>query len=163
MPRVPGRAALSELYTATAGAGWTNAAKWTTNASVCEWAGVYCSAQCRVQRLQLSLNGLVGTLPESLAVLTALQFLDVRDSNLAGTLSPRFAAWTAMTVLNVSWNARLSGSLPPSYAAMTQLQVLLLQVRTASRTSGDVLKSWCEYTARCFQRLFLLVCASMPP
>lgn len=81
------RAALMNLYTATGGARWRNASGWGSSADPCTWAGVECSAGAaggaRVTSLWLGENNLVGSIPESIAGLTALEILCVFGTSRA--------------------------------------------------------------------------------
>ena len=65
------RAALVALNGAAGGASWTN--KWDlSSADHCSWYGVTCGSSGEVTRLDLRSNGLKGTLPAELNVLTSL-------------------------------------------------------------------------------------------
>ena len=41
---MPERAALVDLYTATAGTAWANSTRWLTSVSLCNWTGVTCGS-----------------------------------------------------------------------------------------------------------------------
>ena len=68
------RAALVALHGTAGGASWTN--KWDlSSADHCSWYGVTCGSSGEVTRLNLRSNGLKGTLPAELNVLTSLVYL----------------------------------------------------------------------------------------
>ncbi len=87
-------AALTALYEATGGDGWTESAGWLGDGAVEEWYGVSADSLGRVTALDLTRNGLVGKLPAS------------------------FGSLAEMTVLRIGGNAALSGRLPLSLATV---------------------------------------------
>ncbi len=125
------------FFAATGGPAWRERANWTTATPVCEWSGVTCSQDCRVEGLRLPSNGLVGTIPAELAALTALTALDLSANALSGSLDARLSAWSALAILDLSGNMGLSGTLEPSFAGWTSLQSIALQVpRQRSACAG---------------------------
>ena len=81
------REVLASLYEATGGADWSRADGWLGDGALLEWHGVSLDSLGRVVRLDLSDNGLAGSLPGSLAQLTSMVSLDI-DGNegLSGPL-----------------------------------------------------------------------------
>jgi len=76
--------ALTNLYNATNGAGWTNHTNWLTAGAECTWYGVTCDGGAtHVTNLALASNQLAGTLSD-LSALTALQTLDLSHNQLTG-------------------------------------------------------------------------------
>jgi len=68
--------ALRLLYTSTNGDGWTTKDNWMNPAvDVCDWSGVSCTADKRVEKIELSGNNLSGSAP--LSVLIRMPFLSV--------------------------------------------------------------------------------------
>ena len=64
------------LYLNNKGDGWTNNEKWMTSVHECEWYGVSCHAHGGlVDKLDLSHNNLVGSLPPELGELRGLEHL----------------------------------------------------------------------------------------
>jgi hypothetical protein len=96
-PDVPPREreVLLELFAATRGASWKDKAGWATTAPVCDWFGVQCdfidgdAARPTVVGLALSFNDLEGTLPNSIAELTHLQFFAAPGNRLRGDFPER--------------------------------------------------------------------------
>ena len=80
------RPALVALYEATGGPNWTRNDGWLTYAPLEEWHGVSADSGGRVTGLDLSGNGLVGQLPESLGDLARLTQLRIGSNALLGRL-----------------------------------------------------------------------------
>ncbi|MDE2781326.1 MAG: Ig-like domain-containing protein [Gemmatimonadota bacterium] len=79
-------AALESLYKAAGGANWTQWDGWLDGAAVGEWYGVEADLLGRVTLLDLSGNGLRGTLPPLLGALDRLSVLRVGDNALSGRM-----------------------------------------------------------------------------
>ncbi len=78
----PERNALKEFYEAAKGGDWANSAGWLNPyANVCTWFGVTCKDD-RVVGLNLTGNGLAGTLSEKIADLASLEVLDLSDNGI---------------------------------------------------------------------------------
>jgi len=105
------RAALTGLYQATNGAGWTDSTGWNgAPGTECAWNGVECDeAGDHVFTLALASNNLVGPLP-SLAGMSQLRNLYLSDNVLSGTL-PALAAFPLLEVFEVTSN-QFTGSIP---------------------------------------------------
>jgi hypothetical protein len=89
------RFALATLYFETqkpsAGDSWTNDRHWLSSDPVCLWHGVECldehTTTGLVKSLNLSSNGLTGTLPDEIGLLEAdIRSLDVSNNAIAGTI-----------------------------------------------------------------------------
>eukprot|EP01083_Nonionella_stella_P027908 76867_1 len=82
------RNALIDLYSATNGDNWTTS--WQTvqlkTGDICNLRGVKCNDEAHVCSIDLSSNGLVGTIPDSIGQLTDLHGLDLGGNNLRGTI-----------------------------------------------------------------------------
>src|SRR5687768_7247631 len=90
---MPGeRAILMELYKTAGGSRSKALHAWGTEVSPCEWDGVICDQKlygtATVLLIDLSDNGLAGSLPESLTRLRGLRGLDVSGNNLRGEFPP---------------------------------------------------------------------------
>ena len=68
----PDRAALAALYNAAGGPRWKNRTDWMTAMPLGDWHGVSTDAAGRVVALELSSNGLVGTIPPEFGQLSNL-------------------------------------------------------------------------------------------
>jgi hypothetical protein len=93
------RYALATLYFSTHGVETTTGAPlpwhvqthWLSSYPVCLWHGVQCHEEDntleRVQSLNLTSNGLGGTLPDELSLLQLdIHFLDLSDNTIEGTI-----------------------------------------------------------------------------
>ena len=78
------RQALQELYWSTGGPGWTDSTNWLSDKPVSEWRGVRADRDGLVVSLDLSGNGLQGTLPGLLHQMPRLRYLDLGDNKLSG-------------------------------------------------------------------------------
>lgn len=99
---------LLELYHSTAGSQWR--ITWELSAPVSTWHGVGLQ-NGRVVSLELSDNGLKGTLPESLGGLRYLRKLDLSRNSIRGKVPKSVFRLRRLTVLNLRKNS-LSGELP---------------------------------------------------
>ena len=137
--------ALGDLYVATGGAQWTNydpANGWV--AAAAGTATDYCTFAQNGQHpcdpatgaltwLDLSNNGLAGSLPDSLSALASLSWLNLGGNQLGGTLPDVLGGLTALQYLDLSNNG-LSGTLPPSAIALCSIPVV-----TCSSFAGNAL------------------------
>jgi Leucine-rich repeat (LRR) protein len=155
------RTALIALYNATGGPGWANRAGWLGKAGTeCSWAGVTCdSAATTVTQLQLSNNGLTGSLPVAIGSFPGLQSLEAESNSLTGALPHQLGLLVNLRSLRLGLNQmsgalpselgnallletlslpfnHLSGSLPSGLGNLAHLQVLDL---SANQLSGTVL------------------------
>ena len=72
--------------------------------------------------LDLSLNQLVGRLPERLSQLEKLTYLDLSDNNLQGPIPAFFGTFKNSNEMRLRWN-ELNGSLPVSFGQLSELVV----------------------------------------
>ena len=83
-PLVIDSLALVDFYNATDGHNWIDNANWLTD-EINTWQGVTITDN-RVVRLELSNNDLSGSFPASMDDLTGLEYADLQDNTLTGTL-----------------------------------------------------------------------------
>ena len=105
------RTVLTNLYTTTNGASWTNNTNWNGAVGTeCTWFGVTCDAALNnVVKIELFRNNLAGTLPP-LSGLPALQSFEVTNNQLTGPI-PSLSGLAALQDFRIHDN-RLSGSIP---------------------------------------------------
>eukprot|EP01094_Clydonella_sp_ATCC50884_P016195 TRINITY_DN2693_c0_g1_i1.p1 TRINITY_DN2693_c0_g1~~TRINITY_DN2693_c0_g1_i1.p1 ORF type:complete len:538 (+),score=141.00 TRINITY_DN2693_c0_g1_i1:147-1760(+) len=132
--------ALKDLYESTNGDDWHDNSNWM-HGDPCarEWYGVQCtlsvSLVMNVHVLDLSSNNLVGSLPESLADLSQLQFLYLNLNELRGpVLPPALFRMAALQKLLLGSNL-FEGAIPESIGNLTSLQFLDLSL---NRLEGTV-------------------------
>ncbi len=134
------RRALVKLYQETLGKSWTHNAGWLKPSSPCTWHGVTCEGG-HITRLNLSDNGLNGTLPEDLGLLTELIYLDLSDNHLRGLLPPNLGHPRHLRFLDLSRN-QLRGPIPPRLRLLVHLRTLDLHDNQfngpISATLGDL-------------------------
>ena len=101
--------------------GWTHEDSWMTKASVCNWYGVDCDEQdaSTVVHVNMTTNGLEGTIPVELASLSSLIRLDLSSNRLSGSI-PKELCMSQMKYLLLHKNS-LSGSIPDEVENMTDV------------------------------------------
>jgi Leucine-rich repeat (LRR) protein len=153
------RFALATLYFSTLGETWRNTDLWLSDEDECMWFTSSTRSPCdeggTYTNLELDLNGLAGTIPPELALLsdglsridfsragsrsflsgsiptelgllTALTFVNLRGNQLTGAIPGEIGEWTETGLLDLSDNA-LSGALPTTLGRMTNVESLYLQ------------------------------------
>lgn len=110
------RFALATIYFALGGDTWIENDSWlSTVVPLCEWTGVSCGDDSTLVRtVDLSSNGLSGTLPDELNLLKALRVLNISGNSIGGSLPPGFFNLFKLEEINLSGNL-LTGSLPEEY------------------------------------------------
>ncbi|MGY6631811.1 MAG: hypothetical protein ACXIUL_12485 [Wenzhouxiangella sp.] len=81
-------AALGEFYQQLAGDAWTRRDGWLdATVAICDWAGLDCSTDGDLRRVQLADNQLDGTLDDALFPLPVTEFIDLSGNRIAGDLA----------------------------------------------------------------------------
>ena len=79
------REILVNFFQRTGGVHWASSDSWGSNDPICSWTGVSCSGDLQdeegVERIDLSFNGLVGTVPSDLWSLPQLKELKLRGND----------------------------------------------------------------------------------
>ena len=114
------RQALLDLFTSTNGAGWRTTTNWNGAVGTeCRWYGVMCdAAQTTVAELDLSSNGLSGSIPAGLGNLTKLTWLNLSFNELSGSIPAELGNLTKLGGLDLGYN-QLSGSIPTERMDLT--------------------------------------------
>ncbi|XP_042518502.1 MDIS1-interacting receptor like kinase 2-like [Macadamia integrifolia] len=133
---------------------------WNSNdASPCKWEGIACNAAGRVTeinltsdylntelgnlnfssfqyllRLYLSHNGIMGTIPEDIGMLSKLTHLYLSWNSISGKLPSSLANLTGLLELDVSCN-EISGEIPPTIGKLSNLNFLCL---SQNRINGSI-------------------------
>ena len=84
-PRVD-RQALVAIFNATGGPNWKKSTNWLTDEPISEWHGVGTDSGGRVTSLGLVDNGLNGSIPPEIVILTSLEDLKLADNVLLGCI-----------------------------------------------------------------------------
>ncbi|GKY97916.1 hypothetical protein MPSEU_000749600 [Mayamaea pseudoterrestris] len=136
------RFALATFYYATNGPNWKNNTNWLTSEDVCSWFCVsqntqiphsysdyldYCQ-RSGFSQLLLSDNGLIGSIPLELALLTDLNVVKVGSNALYGDISDiLWASWSGARALEFQFNYNLTGTLPSVIGEFSNLMFLNIQ------------------------------------
>jgi hypothetical protein len=157
-------AGLTALYTALGGGAWYSAANWFVGAP-CDgpWHGLTCAGSA-LTGIDLNANGLHGTIPTQVGLLTDLRYaldlygnsivgvvptqlgmlhqlwsVDVHRNQLSGTLPTQLGALARLsTFLYAHENGRLSGTLPSQLGELTRLRSLHVHTTALSGTLSSV-------------------------
>ena len=141
-PPSPDRATLVALYEAWGGERWNNNKNWLSSLPVRYWYGVTTNADNRVVGLGLNANGIVGTIPAEIGLLTKLTRINLRGGGygtssesksgcvgfLTGTFADQLEALSQLPNLkkvDLSCN-QFSGPIPADLTPMTHLEQLNL-------------------------------------
>ena len=100
-------------------------ASWNQSSSHCSWAGVTCSRrhQWRVVALDLSAQGLAGTISPAIGNLTFLRSLNLSFNGLRGEIPPSVGSLRRLQQLDLGVNM-LAGVIPTNISRCTSLRVL---------------------------------------
>ncbi|XP_042956403.1 LRR receptor-like serine/threonine-protein kinase GSO1 [Carya illinoinensis] len=99
---------------------------WSSSTLICNWVGVTCgSKHHRVTALDLSNNGLVGTIPPHIGNLSLLVSLRLRNNSFHGSMPNELSHLYRLELLHFGYN-ELSGEIPSWIGLLTKLQSLLL-------------------------------------
>ena len=137
---------LAALYDATDGASWEGNDNWLSDAPVGEWHGVTADGSGRVTELDLTDNGLAGTIPDSLGSLSQLGTLDLGFNRLSGEIPAALANLTKLSDLTLQQN-QLSGAIPSQLGTLVNLSVLRLNNNDLTGTIPPELGNLTELTA----------------
>ena len=115
------RAALVALYQALDGDHWKEKTNWCSDKPVGRWYGVSTDSNGRVTRLDLSFNGLNGTIPESIGDLEELTSIHFGvNYNITGPIPESIGKLVNLKTLALFEN-KLTGTIPESIMNLTQL------------------------------------------
>ena len=129
----PARSALTALYNATNGGGWTNNANWLSDAPLANWFGVATNADGRVTALDLGNNNLEGTIPPEIGRLIHLEGLALDGNELTGPIPTELGQLTNLTHLYLYGN-ELTGPIPAELGSLTRLVHLCIN---SNRSDGS--------------------------
>jgi Leucine-rich repeat (LRR) protein len=117
---------LALLFISWEGLGWVENKNWLASSSwYCDWYGVECNEQDEVISLQLKRNGVKGTIPPQLGLLTSLRQLRL-DGVAPSSIDATDAVAKAGFFTETSEGGALSGGLPTELFRLTNLKYLSL-------------------------------------
>ena len=128
------REALVALYESAGGENWVNGANWLSDRPLNEWHGVYLDHDGRVTAIDLSFNGLSGSIPPEIGKLDALTNLRLSGNGLSGSLPAELGDLGNLRGLSLFHNS-LSGPIPRELGNLHRLENLDL---TGNRLSGPI-------------------------
>jgi len=93
---------------------WANDNAWLSS-DMCDWYGITCDpSRSSVLGIDLSSNGLQGTLPLELKLLKYLENLTLSNNHIRGTLPSEYSELNNLIELNLATNS-ITGSIPWEY------------------------------------------------
>ncbi len=128
------RTALEELFHITGGPNWTNNTNWLSDVPLDGWYGVTADAEGRITSIDLSRNGLAGTIPSELGELTHLTSLSFSENKLSGAIPIEIANLSNLADLDLGYN-QLSGGIPSEFGLLSKLTLLDL---TGNQLIGSI-------------------------
>ena len=140
------RDVLEILYDRAGGTGWTDAANWTSDEPLAEWAGVEADDSGRVTGLSLPGNNLRGPLHSSIGQLDRLVTLDLSHNWISNSIPAEVGELSLLRELALSVNA-LVGELPSALGGLDSLRTLRV---TVTRVSGAVPASFADLELESF-------------
>jgi len=134
------RSALMDLYYSTNGSNWNNNDGWGSEESYCNWYGVSCNQNGKVEKINLNKdfagNNLTGEIPSSIGNLASLTYLNLNNNELTGEIPSSIGNLTSLTNLNLNSN-ELTGEIPSSIGNLTSLTRFSLG---NNKLTGDIPK-----------------------
>jgi hypothetical protein len=141
---LPSRYALAVLFFETSGyldqdvttvrSKWKHSDFWLSREGYCKWHGVTClgdndhfidEGNGKIFQLDLSANGLEGTIPSELVMLSDLFKVNLNNNNLSGTIPSDFGRSTVLRDLYLEDNL-LDGTIPDELESMRAIRKLSL-------------------------------------
>ncbi len=116
------RDALTAIYDALGGDGWTDNEGWLSRAPLNTWHGVTTNRDGDVTRVELVDNGLKGTLPIDVTHLESLEHLNLGfNDSIGGVVFPEFGQMEHLRGISLH-HGLLTGPLPRSMMEMDNLE-----------------------------------------
>ena len=114
------RDVLVALYHSLGGPEWNNNTNWLSERPIGDWNGVATNAFGTVIGLSLPDNGLKGTLPVQLSLLTGLTALTLQDNQLTGEIPVELGLLPGLNRLDLG-NNNLTGGIPAELGDLGRL------------------------------------------
>jgi len=131
--------ALKDFHEKANGDLWTKSFGWLDeDISVCEWHGIACNDEGRVEELVLSRNNLVGSLSNKLDSLVHLKVLDLAENQLTGTIPDSITELKNLEEVYLFSN-ELTSSIPKHIGKLHNLSMLSLDTNSLSSSIPDSL------------------------
>jgi hypothetical protein len=145
------RFALATLFYATNGEEWSNNNGWVEKfrSDECDWflgepRSIEECVNGRYEELTLDLNGLGGTLPDELAMMTDLKILRLSFNGLKGAIPSEYGLLTNLNTLSLYLNI-LDGRIPSELGRLTALEDIdLTRNSLTGPIPSEMLTGWNE-------------------
>nr|GEW74749.1 receptor kinase-like protein Xa21 [Tanacetum cinerariifolium] len=125
---------------------------WNDSLHFCQWEGVTCGRKHRrVTELDLSSQGLVGTLSPSVGNLSFLRFFSLSSNTFEGVIPPEIGHLSRLRFLHLANNS-LQGEIPSSISNCTDMRELSLGGNKITGKLPSELSSLVELTDLIVQR-----------
>ncbi|ETR72611.1 MAG: hypothetical protein OMM_01584 [Candidatus Magnetoglobus multicellularis str. Araruama] len=85
---------LQALYTQTLGNQWTVSPLWQISESECAWSGITCNASQQIISIDLNQKSLAGTLPQSIDLISNIEYLFLQGNALHGSVPAQIKSLT---------------------------------------------------------------------
>mmetsp|Transcript_30306 Transcript_30306/g.46268 ORF Transcript_30306/g.46268 Transcript_30306/m.46268 type:complete len:1197 (+) Transcript_30306:126-3716(+) len=118
---------------------WRNGTRWMEASDECQWHGVKCGKkgsafENMIIGLELTSNGLSGSLPDDIIILSSsLSNLALDDNSLSGSIPNEIGQLTLLSNLSLSRN-RITGRIPAYISTLVNLVFLDLSQNSLSST-----------------------------
>ena len=97
--------ALYDFFVGLNGCDWSLSTNWLMSDNVCTWYGISCDSNDDVYQINLSDNGLVGTIPTSIGDLPSLERVDLQINSISGIIPTEIGDLPDMELLNLQYNS----------------------------------------------------------
>ncbi|MEP7196323.1 MAG: leucine-rich repeat domain-containing protein [Saprospiraceae bacterium] len=114
---------LVKIFQSTDGPNWIS--KWPLNQNMSTWFGVSLNQSGCVTQLNLSNNGLKGSLPDEIGLLGSLRQLFLFTNNISGSIPGSIGSLTELEEMNFEGNF-FSGAIPAGIGSLSKLKLLSL-------------------------------------
>jgi hypothetical protein len=130
------RYALAVLFISLGGENWNFNSLWlSSDYSFCYWYGIICRienvSKAEITSIILRENGLRGSIPSEISLISSLMSLDLSSNKITSTLPESIGSLNRISNLNLSSN-KLTGSITSSISSLRKLTSLDLGRNTLS-------------------------------
>lgn len=147
--RLRQRYALATLFESTGGPNWDTTTNWLETTE-CDWFGLECNNNDEIDWLELDAprldqccrgNGLDGSIPVELFLLTSLVVVDIGANGMTGQIPSWIGQWSSLTRLSLAGND-FAGELPTELGTLTRLDQLFLHRTSLSGNLTELVCPW---------------------